>query len=346
MIHKGNSARKILPAVLLVAALFFGGSIVIAIANWLPADNPLHFWLPPAFMVSWFFLLIAYLSHGKRAQRHKSLTKSQTDERQKTAEDVVRQTSTQAVSTEVEPARKIHYAVLLVTVLLFGGLIVVTIANSLPADNPLHFWLLPVFMVSWFCLLIACLSHYKRAQGQESPTKSQTDEGQETAEDVVRRTSTQAVSTEVGPARPVDAARENQPESTPGQKHNKYLIACIVAWVVLFMVLILGTFLAGGTAAQGKIRQGRFYLGGGGDYTQVSPLGYTLSAVHTLILGALFPFAAYAACSMSRKDPTIKMRDDKFRLIFVVFASFIGCYLAIDSLICCILAALTVLFCS
>jgi hypothetical protein len=245
-----------------------------------------------------------------------------------------------------DSAPKILPAVLLVAALFFGGSIVVAIANWLPADNPLHFWLPPVFMVSWFFLLIAYLSYAKRAQGQEGPTKSQTDEGQETAEDVVGQTSTQAVSTEVEPARPLAATRENQPESSPGQKHNKYLIACIVACVVLFMVLILGTFLAGGTAAQGKIQQGRFYLGEGGDYTQVSPLGYTLSAVHTLILGALFPFAVYAACSMSRKDPMIKMRDDKFRLIFVVFASFIGCYLVIDSLICCILAALTVLFCS
>jgi hypothetical protein len=346
MMYKGNSAPKILPAVLLVAALFFGGSIVVAIANWLPTDNPLHCWLPPVFMVSWFCLLIGYLSHGKRAQVHKSPAKSQTDEGQETAEDVVRRTSTQAVSTEVEPARKIHYAVLLVVTLLFGGLIVVQIANSLPADNPLHFWLPPVFIVSWFCLLIACLSHYKKAQVNKSPTKSQTDEARETAEDVVRQTSTQAVCTEVEPARPVAATRENQPESSLGPKHNKYLIACIVACMVLFMVLILGTFLAGGSAAQGKIQQGRFYLGGAGDYTQVSPLGYTLSAVHTLILGALFPFAVYAACSMSRKDPRIKMRDDKFRLIFVVFASFIGCFLVIESLICCILAALTVLFCS
>jgi len=110
------------------------------------------------------------------------------------------------------------------------------------------------------------------------------------------------------------------------------------------VALILGIFLAGGSAVQGKIEHGRFYLGEKGVYTQVSALGYTLSAFNTLILGVLLPFAAYGVCSMSRKDRTLKMRDDKLRLIFVVFASFIGCFLMIDSLICCILAALTVIF--
>lgn len=228
---------------------------------------------------------------------------------------------------------KILSAVLLVATLLFGGSIIVAIANSLPQDNPLHFWLPPVFMFSWFIALLIYLSRDKREEEQENFNKTQIDRCEEPSQDVSMNLTTDES---------VETIENRQSKNILGKEHSRYLIIFPIVCFLAFVILILHIFIAGGSAVNGKIEFGRFYLGVGGVYTEVSRLGYILSAVNTFVLGVLLPFAAYALCSIPWKTEKTKKPSKRFRQIFVVFASFIGGGLALSSLIDCILAILTV----
>lgn len=227
---------------------------------------------------------------------------------------------------------KILYPVLLVATLFFGGSIIVAIANSLPKDNPLHFWLPPVFMFSCFIAFVIYLSRGKREEEQENFHKAQLDKHEEPSQDVsVTPTTTESVGT----------VQDRQSKNRVGKKNSKYLILCSLGCVIAFFILILSHFIAGGTAVNGKIETGKFFLGEGGVYTEVTRLGYILSTANTFILGVLFPLAAYAGCSMSWKTENTKNPGKRFGQLFVVFAAFIGGGLALTSLVDCILAILT-----
>ena len=228
---------------------------------------------------------------------------------------------------------KILSAILLVATLLFGGSIIVAIANSLPQDNPLHFWLPPVFAFSWFIALLIYLSRSKREEEQENFNKTQIDKCEEPSQDVsINLTTVESVET----------IENRQSKNMLGKKNNIYLIICLIVCFLAFVTLILSTFIAGGSADWGKIESGIFYLGHGGVYTEVSRLGYILSAVNSFIFGASLPFATYALFSMSWKTEKTKPPPKRFGQIFVVFAAFFGGSLALTSLINCILAILTV----
>ena len=110
----------------------------------------------------------------------------------------------------------------------------------------------------------------------------------------------------------------------------------------MFVILTLSIFIAGGTAFWGKIESGRFYLGEGGVYTEVSRLGYILSSIGSFIVGLSFPFAAYAGFSIEGKIKDTKKPGKKFQIFFIVFSAFVGGDLALSSLIDFILAILTV----
>lgn len=228
---------------------------------------------------------------------------------------------------------KILYAVLLVATLLFGGSIIIAIANSLPKDNPLHFWLPPVFMFSWFIVLLIYLSRGKKEEQQENFNKTHIDRCEEPSQDVSMNLTTEES---------VETIDSKQSKNMLGKEHSRYLIIFPIVCFLAFVTLSLSIFIAGGTADWGKIEFGRFYLGVGGVYTEVSRLGYILSAANTFVLGVLLPFAAYALCSIPWKTEKTKKPSKRFRQIFVVFASFIGGGLALSSLIDCFLAILTV----
>jgi hypothetical protein len=227
---------------------------------------------------------------------------------------------------------KILSAVLLLATLLFGGSIIVAIANSLPKENPLHFWLPPVFMFSYFVAFVIYLSRGKGEEEHQNSSKTQLDKCEPS----------QDASMNLATAESVETVHNNQSKNMVVKKNSKYLIICLIGCVVAFGILILSSFIAGGTAVNGKIETGRFFLGQYGNYTEVSRFGYVLSTANTFVLGVLFPFAAYALCSMSWKTEKTRKPSERFRLFFVVFASFIGGSLALTSLIDCILAILTV----
>ncbi len=228
---------------------------------------------------------------------------------------------------------RILSAVLLVAILIFGGSIIVAIANSLPKDNPLHCWLPPVFMFSWFIALLIYLSRGKREEEEEDLKKTKLDKYEEPSQDVSVNLTTNETAVTI---------QNKQSENMFGKKKSKYLILWFIGWVIAFFILMLSTFIAGGTAVNGKIEFGRFYLGEHGVYKEVSRLGYILSTANTFVLGILSPFAAYALCSMSWKNEHTKKPSKRFGQVFVVFAGFIGVHLALTSLVNCILAILTV----
>jgi hypothetical protein len=222
---------------------------------------------------------------------------------------------------------KVLSAILLVAALFFGGGIIVAIANFLSEGNPLHFWLPPIFAFSWFIALLVYLSRGKRDEGQENFDKTQPDKREEPSQDVSANLATVELAETI----------QNKPsKNTAGKKNNKYQKICLIGFILAFGILFLSSLIAGGTAISGKIENGRFFLGEHGAYTEVTRLGYILSTVNTFVMGVLFPFAA------SWKSENIESRQVKrFRLFFVVFASFIGGGFALASLRSCILAILT-----
>jgi hypothetical protein len=227
---------------------------------------------------------------------------------------------------------KVLSAILLVGTLFFGGSIVIAIANSLSQDNPLHFWLPPVFMFSFFIAFLIYLSRGKREEGQENFNKTQLDKYKKPSQDLsMNLTTTESV----------EPNQDGQSENVVEKVISKYLIVALLGCVLLFGVLASSIFIAGGTAVWGKIEAGRFFLGEGGEYTEVTSLGYILSAILTFSLGILFPFAAYALCSMYWKTEDPKKPSKRFGIFFVVFASFIGIFLAIKSFDCFVSAVAT-----
>lgn len=228
---------------------------------------------------------------------------------------------------------KVLSAVLLVATLFFGGGIIIAIANSLSKDNPLHFWLPPIFMFLWFIALLIYLPRGKRDEEQEDSDKRQPDKTVEPSREF---------STNLTIAEPVETIRNKQSKNTIGRKYSKYQIICPIGFVIAFGILISSSFIAGGSAVNGKIENGKFFLGEHGNFTEVNRLGYILSTANTFILGVLLPFAAHALSSISWKNEDTKKTNKKFMLVFIVFASFVGGFVVIESLVCCILAILTV----
>jgi hypothetical protein len=59
----------------------------------------------------------------------------------------------------------------------------------------------------------------------------------------------------------------------------------LLGWLTLSVVFFGIEMFAGGTAQNGKVESGRFYLGQHGKYHQVSRVGYIFSAIGTWVWG-------------------------------------------------------------
>jgi hypothetical protein len=189
-------------------------------------------------------------------------------------------------------------------------------------------------MFSFFIAVIIYLSRGIKKEEQENLSKTHSGKCEESSEDV---------SIKPAAGEMVGAMQNTKAKSIVEKKIRKFLIICLIGWIAAFGISILSIFIAGGLAINGKIEAGRFFLGMHGEYTEVSIIGYILSTANTFVVGVLFPFAAYALCSMGWKTDDPQISNKKFGIFFVVFVSFIGIFLAIKSFDCCVSAIVTIM---
>jgi len=83
------------------------------------------------------------------------------------------------------------------------------------------------------------------------------------------------------------------------KKHKQYALVyrlfVIVAylWVIAFLTFFIVSVIAGGSAGDGKIEKGRYYLGSHGEYTEVSRVTYVACAVLEMVVNGILTFALF-----------------------------------------------------
>jgi hypothetical protein len=107
----------------------------------------------------------------------------------------------------------------------------------------------------------------------------------------------------------------------------------LIIWAAAF--LTFGTFIVtslcwGGAALNGKVQEGRFYLGDHGEFREVGRGYYAVSAVLSMIWPAALALGASQLLAVFPATPNTK----KLFLVLTIFFSLIAATFSITSLIC------------
>jgi hypothetical protein len=191
------------------------------------------------------------------------------------------------------------------------------IANSLPDGNPLGFLLVPLFIIAMLTIIVFILLRTPSletlcSQDQDADTESGEVQEEAPADEDGKDGDT---------GYPPDHAGRGTPASW--LRSPRILIG---VWVLLFLIVLGISMLLGGSAVNGRIMAGRFFLAEHGDYTEVSRLTFVLSCMLDALLGIWLPVALYA----NRRS--LKPGNRGFAFLFVIGGSFVGGFILLKAL--------------
>ena len=144
---------------------------------------------------------------------------------------------------------------------------------------------------------------------------------------------------------PADSPPRRYPREAMRRISNKiklFLLLASVCWFICVAAFLPLSTSLGGTAQNGKIEAGRYFLGQHGVYTEVSRTGYVVSAICTGLFGltpslTIFVGLLFAARSFAWPH---RLAQVSFTIFGLLFCALMG-YLWVRQAVRCIAAAIS-----